>query len=136
MEYYRIPFRPDAEAAATRQLLGFDDLSRIRDTTPEDARVMSYGPVYIALLASRRGVPLDYPVDAADMASQVRRTHPDYIYLSRIHPRDSAHRLGDPLAPASHLEGYADAVWWRAGADGAPEAALFKVRADRLEDKR
>jgi hypothetical protein len=136
MEYYRIPFRPDAEASATRQILAFEDMARIRETTPEHARVMAYGPVYIALLASRRGVPLDYPVDAADMASQVRRARPDYIYLSRIHPRDSAHRLGDPIRPASHLGSYADPVWWRPGADGAPEAVLFKVRADRGEDKR
>jgi hypothetical protein len=136
MEYYRIPFRPDAEASATRQLLGFDDMARIRDATPEGASVMAYGPTYIALLASRRGVPLDYPADAADMAAQVRRARPDYIYLSRIHPRDSGQRLGDPLAPARHLAGLAEPLWWRPGADGAPEAALYKVRTDRLEDAR
>ncbi|HUQ27385.1 MAG TPA: hypothetical protein VM051_02270 [Usitatibacter sp.] len=136
MEYYRIPFRPDAEASAGRQLLGFDDMARIRETTPEGARVMGYGPAYIALLASRRGLPLDVPADAADMAAQVRRAKPDYVFLSRIHPRDSAHRLGDPLAPARLVEGYAEPVWWRAGADGAPEAALFRIRPDRLEEAR
>ena len=136
MEYYRIPFRPDAEASAVRQLLGFDDMARIRDTTPRDARVMGYGPAYIALLASRRGVPLDYPADAADMAAQVRRERPDYIYLSGVHPRDSAQRLGDPMAPARYLAGHADAVWWRAGADGAPEATLLQVHPDRPEDAR
>jgi hypothetical protein len=129
MEYYRIPFRPAAEANAMRQSLGFDDMRRIRETTPENARVMAYGPVYIALLASRRAVPLQYPANPSDMAAQVECERPDYVYLSRIHPRDSAQRLGDPLAPARDLAAYADPVWWRNGADGAPEAALFKVRA-------
>jgi len=129
MEYYRIPFRPDAEANAALQLRAFDDMPRIRETTPADARVMAYGPAYIALLASRRGVPLDYPADRADMAAQLRETRADYVYLSRIHPRDSARRLGDPVAPARHLDGLAEALWWRPGPDGAPEAVLFKVHA-------
>jgi hypothetical protein len=132
MEYYRIPFRPEAEASAARQLRGFEDMARIRETTPEAARVMAYGPVYIALLASRHGVALDYPTDASDMAAQVRSRHPDYIYLSRIHPRDSANRLGDPMAPARDIAAYADALWWRPGPDGAAEAALFRVNAGRI----
>jgi len=130
MEYYRIPFRPDAESAAALQSRAFEDMARIRETTPEGARVMWYGPAYIALLASRRGVPLDYPRDAKDMAGQLARARPDFVYLSRIHPRDSARRLGDPLAPARHLESLADAVWWRPGPGGAPESALFAVRKE------
>jgi hypothetical protein len=133
MEYYRIPFRPDAEASAERQARAFEDMARIRDTTPPGARVMAYGPTYIALLASRRGVPLDYPQSAADFAAQLARGRPDYVYLSRVHPRDSAQRLGDPFAPARFLDGRADAVWWRPGADGTPQAALFKVRAQAVE---
>jgi hypothetical protein len=74
-------------------------------------------------------VPLDYPADRDDMAAQLRQAQPDYVYLSRIHPRDSAQRLGDPIAPARYLDGLADALWWRPGPDGAPEAALFKVHA-------
>jgi hypothetical protein len=127
MEYYRIPFRPDAEAAAELQSRAFEDMGRIRDTTPDLASVMWYGPVYIALLASRRGVPLDYPADAKDMAGQIARTHPDFVYLSRIHPRDSARRLGDPLAPARYMDSLGRPLWWRPGPDGTPEAALFEV---------
>jgi len=85
---------------------------------------------YIALLASRRGVALDYPKDAGDMAAQLARSRPDFVYLSRVHPRDSARRLGDPLAPTRLLESLADAVWWRPGPDGKPEAALFAVHKE------
>jgi len=133
MEYYRIPFRPDAEASAERQARAFEDMARIRDTTPPGARVMAYGPTYVALLASRRGVALDYPQGADDFARQIARGRPDYVYLSRVHPRDSAQRLGDPFAPARFLDGRADTVWWRPGPDGTPQAALFKVRAQALE---
>ena len=129
MELYRIPFRPDAEANAARQAAGFDDMARIGATTPAGARVMGYGPAYIALLAGRRAVPLDYPVDAADMQRQIARTRPDYVYLSHVHPRDSAHRLGDSFAPARFLDGRAEVVWWRPARDGSPDSALFRVTA-------
>jgi hypothetical protein len=136
MELYRIPFRPDAEAAAARQAGVFRDMARIRDTTPEGARVMWYGPAYVALLAQRPAVPLDYPADLGELAAQVRRGRPDYIYLSHVHPRDSAQRLGDPMAPAAFLRGRADPVWWRKDAAGQVDALLFKVDPARMEAAR
>ena len=136
MELYRIPFRPDAEAAAARQAGVFRDMARIRDTTPEGARVMWYGPAYVALLAQRTGVALDYPADFADMAAQVRRGRPDYVYLSHVHPRDSGQRLGDPIAPAAFLQGRADIAWRRLDGAGAVEALLFKVDPRRMEEAR
>jgi hypothetical protein len=133
MEYYRIPFRPEAEAQAARQLRAFADMDRIRASTREGERVMAHGPAYVALLARRHGVALDPVRDAAGLAQQVRREGADYVYLSTVHPRDSAHRLGDPLAPAAYLAGTASLVWQRAGPDGALEAALFDVRSMRQE---
>jgi hypothetical protein len=62
--------------------------------------------------------------------AQLARARPDFVYLSRVHPRDSARRLGDPLAPTRLLESLADAVWWRPGPDGNPEAALFAVHKE------
>ena len=136
MELYRIPFRPDAEAAAARQAAVLRDLARIRDTTPEGARVMWYGPAYVALLAQRPGVPLDYPADFADLAAQVRRGRPDYVYLSHVHPRDSGQRLGDPIAPAAFLRERADAAWWRNDAAGRLDAVLFRIDPRRMEQAR
>ena len=72
-------------------------------------------------------MPLDYPASAEDMAAQIRRGRADYVYLSHVHPRDSAHRLGDPLAPAAYMHGRAEIAWWRPSSAGDIEAALFKV---------
>jgi hypothetical protein len=133
MEYYRIPFRPAAEAEAQLQLRAFADMERIRAATREGDRVMGYGPAYIALLAQRHGVPLDPPADADNLERQIRAGQADYVYLSTVNPRDSAHRLGNPLMPAVHLATRAHAVWQRTGPDGNVEAALFDVRALRGE---
>jgi hypothetical protein len=135
MEYYRIPFRPAAEAAAALQLRVFADMERIRASTLEGDRVMWYGANYVALLAGRPGVPLDPPRDAADLARQVRERRADFLYLSTLHPRDSAHRLGYPLAPVEHLAGKARLAWQRAAPDGTLEAALFDVRGMRAEGR-
>lgn len=131
MEYYRIPFRPEAEAQAARQLRAFADMDRIRAATREGESVMAYGPAYVALLAQRRGVALEPVRDAAGLAAQARASGADYVYLSTIHPRDSAHRLGDPLAPARDFAGMANVVWQRPGPDGGLESALFDVRGLR-----
>jgi hypothetical protein len=135
MEYYRIPFRPAAEAAAALQLRVFADMGRIRASTAEGERVMWYGANYVALLARRPGVPLDPPRDGADLVRQVRERRADFIYLSTLHPRDSAHRLGNPLAPVEHLAGKAPLAWQREAPDGTLEAALFDVRGLRAEGR-
>jgi hypothetical protein len=133
VDFYRIPFRTAAEAGASRQVAAFEDMDRIRASTPESARVMWYGPGYIALLAGRFGVALDPPADAADMASQVRRSRPDYLYLSHVHPRDSAHRMGDPIAPVAFVAGYTQPVWLRRSDAQALDSILLKVDPDRAE---
>jgi len=133
MEFYRIPFLPEAKSQAARQLRAFADMDRIRASTRENDSVMWYGPAYVALLAQRRGVALDPVADAAGLAAQARARGADYVYLSTIHPRDSAHRLGDPLAPARELAKMAPLVWQRPGPDGRLEAALFDVRTLRAE---
>jgi hypothetical protein len=129
MEFYRIPFRPQAEAQAARQLRAFADMDRIRASTRAGDRVMAYGPAYVTLLAQRPAVALEPPRDAAGLAAQARARRADYVYLSTIHPRDSAQRLGDPLAPAREFAGIAPVVWQRLGPDGGLEAALFDTRA-------
>ena len=132
-EFYRIPDRRSAELNAAVQLAVFADLERIRTTTPRDARVMWYMPNYIALLSGRRGVALDIPENSDAMANQVRAGQPDFIYLSNVHPRDSAQRHGSPLRPLSFALEYADVVWSRRDRhSGEPLAVLLRVDAQRL----
>jgi hypothetical protein len=128
MEYYRIPFRPDAESAAALQSRVRGHGAYPRDHARRRGRhVVRAGVHRAARLA--QGVALDYPRDAGT-SRRSSRARPDFVYLSRVHPRDSARRLGDPLAPARLLESLADAVWWRPGPDGTPEAALFAVHKE------
>jgi hypothetical protein len=132
-EFYRIPSRPAAEANAQDQIGVFSDMDRIRLTTPERARIMWYAPNYVALLAGRHGVPLARPADAAAFAAQVRAARPDFIYLAGLHPRDSARRLGDPLAPVEVARSFTHRVWQRTDARGELRAVLLAVDPGLLE---
>jgi hypothetical protein len=67
MEYYRIPFRPEAEAQAARQLRAFADMDRIRASTREGERVMAHGPAV-------RGTHGRAPRRGARSGSRCRRT--------------------------------------------------------------
>ena len=131
-EFYRIPLRPAAESAAMREIGVFADFQQIRATTPEAARVMWYVPGYVALLAAREAVPLEHPADVAALPAQLAARHPDYVYLSSLHPRDSAHRDGDPMDALPSLLQRGDEVWHRTGPDGFTEAVLVRIDPARL----
>jgi 4-amino-4-deoxy-L-arabinose transferase-like glycosyltransferase len=131
-EFYRIPDRKSAEANALQQIEIFEDMEQIRRTTPESARVMWYAPGYVALLAGRRGVPLERRESLADMAAQMRAAKPDYIYFAAAHPRDSARRLGDPLDAIGAALPFSDGLWQRVNARGGLESILLKVDPARI----
>jgi 4-amino-4-deoxy-L-arabinose transferase-like glycosyltransferase len=135
-EFYRIPAGPSAEANARAQIGVFDDLRRIGETTPPQARVMWYWPNYVALLSGRHGVRLERPRDAADLAAQVRATRADYIYLAELHPRDSARRAGHPLDPAAHAAALGRVVWHRASAAGTMQAVLIEIDRRKVDEAR
>jgi hypothetical protein len=133
-EFYRVPSGPAAAANARAQLEVFRDLDRIRTTTPESARVLWYAPAYVALIAQRRGLRLERPADGAALAAQLRAARADYLYLANLHPRDSRHRLGDPLAPAGLAEPLARVVWQRRGPAGELRSVLFELDRDKIDN--
>ena len=132
-EFYRIPAREAAQASAQAQIDVFRDLERIRATTPSDARIMWYGPSYVALIAGRRGLPMDFPENAAALTDQVRRLRPDFIYFATAHPRDSGARHGSPLAPWVYAMPYSQIAWRRiAPASGELKSVLLQVDPAKL----
>ena len=131
-EFYRVPSGPAAASNARAQIEVFRDLARIRETTPESARVLWYSPAYVALLAGRRGVRLERPADAAGLAAQALAGNADYLYLANLHPRDSAHRLGDPLGPAAQAETLGTALWRRTGPGGELRSVLYALDRSKI----
>jgi hypothetical protein len=131
-EFYRIPSRPAAEANALLEISLFADFEQIRHTTPEGARVMWYLPAYVALLAQRDGVALVRAADRAGLDAQLTARRPDYVFLSSVHPRDTAHRDGNPMDGLSVLRDRGDIVWQRADAAGVTESVLLKIDPARL----
>ncbi len=135
-EFYRIPDRASAEANARLQIGVFEDMGQIRASTPEAARVMWYSPGYVALLSGRRGVALERRESLAEMSAQMRAARPDYIYLAAAVPRDSAHRLGDPLAAVGAALPFSEGVWQRQNSRGGLESILLKVDPARIASPR
>ena len=131
-EFYRVPSGPSAAANAVSQIEVFRDLDRIREATTENARVLWYSPAYVALLAGRHGARLERPADSAALAAQVRAAGASHIYLSNLHPRDSAHRLGHPLDPAPLAEPFTRVVWRRSSPGGELQAVLLEIDRARL----
>ncbi|HEX4780619.1 MAG TPA: hypothetical protein VH301_07690 [Usitatibacter sp.] len=131
-EFYRIPARAPAYAAALAEIDVIADLERIAQGTPESATVMWYQPECVALLAHRRGVALDNPADGKGLAAQLQARRPDYLYLSAVHPRDTAHRQGDPMESLGVARRYGREVWRRDDGRGGPAAALIQMDPARF----
>lgn len=134
-EFYRIPVRAGAETNALLQQGVFEDMARLRESTPAEASIMSYMPNYVALLARRFGVPLKRPADSEQLVAQVRKLKPDYIYLANVHPRDSAHRLGNPLDAYALAKPFTRLVWYRGKSQDEIYAVLLEVDQGALANQ-
>lgn len=132
-EFYRIPHGPAAETSAQAQIGVMEDLRRIGETTPEGARVMWHTPNYVALLGRRHGVALENTSDAAHLAAQARAARAGFVYLAELHPRDSARRDGNPVAPVVAAAQLGRVVWHRASASGGIRGILFELDPAKVE---
>jgi hypothetical protein len=89
-DWYRTPDLDEARRRAQVHLDLMGDMEAIRALTQPQDRVMWVAPSYVALLAQRRGVPAPSPDLSAEAYRQaVDRAHPDYLFLSVFHPRDT-----------------------------------------------
>jgi hypothetical protein len=89
-DWYRTPSLPRARLRAQVHLQLFDDMRAIRELTRPEESVMWVTPSYIALLADRRGLAApDAQLGADAYREAVRKAQPDYVFLTRYHPRDT-----------------------------------------------
>lgn len=101
-EFYRDPDFDDALEKALLQESLFQDMERMRATTPPEARILWFTPSYLALLANRRGIFLNARFDNGRTPSSVTSTAttPDYLFITKLHPRDTrSHVNGMVLLP-------------------------------------
>jgi hypothetical protein len=89
-DWYRTPDLDEARRRAWIHLDLLADMDTVRALTGPQDRVMWVVPSYIALLAERRGVPAPASGLAPDAyRNAVLAADPDYVFLSRYHPRDT-----------------------------------------------
>jgi hypothetical protein len=118
-DWYRTPGLDEARRRAQVHLDLMADMEAIRALTQPQDRVMWVAPSYIALLAQRHGVPAPSAELAPDAYREaVARAHPDYIFLSVYHPRDTL-RDAAWQAGLAALGRDAQAIRVRQGASGS-----------------
>ena len=118
-DWYRTPGLDEARRRAQVHLDLMADMEAIRALTQPQDRVMWVAPSYIALLAQRHGVPAPSAELAPDAYREaVTRAHPDYVFLSVYHPRDTL-RDAAWQAGLAALGRDAQAIRVRQGASGS-----------------
>ena len=124
-DWYRTPDLTEARARAQVHLDLFADMEAIRALTRPADRVMWVAPSYLALLADRRGVAA--PPAALSPERYRERVHeakPDYVFLSRYHPRDTLRDVAWQ-AGLKALSGHCRVIHVRAHADGTTVVSML-----------
>jgi hypothetical protein len=89
-DWYRTPDLRRARLRAQTHLQLLEDMRSIAELTRPEESVMWVTPSYIALLADRRALAApDAQLNADAYREAVRKARPDYVFLSRYHPRDT-----------------------------------------------
>jgi len=124
-DWYRTPDLAEARARAQVQLDLFADMEAIRALTRPADRVMWVAPSYLALLADRRGVAAPPAALSPERyRERVREAKPDYVFLSRYHPRDTLRDVAWH-AGLKALAGHCRVIHARAHADGTTVVSML-----------
>lgn len=128
-EFYRSPDLHRAIRRATESEMLFEDITRLGELTRADETILWFTPSFIALLADRQGVMLYARLDdpAAPWAGSA--TSADYVFLSRLHPRDTRAQV-DGMRLQSQFLRFANPVVTRAFPDGSGRILSQLLRFD------
>jgi len=123
VEFYNRSELPDALAAGAMQQAMANDLARIGTTTPESALILGYEPSLLVLLAQRRSFPIEAYISEAGIFDPLLGPAPDFMYLSKMHPRNTGSFNG--LALQGLPENRASPVWIHQASGSEEPLAVF-----------
>ena len=100
-------------------------MEQIRQSTPPDALVAWFEPVYIALLADRQSRSITGYIDTNSQT--INGDLPDFIYLSRFHPRYTTSEY-DGLVLQAIFEDSTEVRWMHRLPDNSTVSMLLEIR--------
>ena len=115
-----------ARNKAIQHLLLKRDMELIKARTPPDATIMWFTPGYLNLLADREGVVFPNVAGRSAMLATIADNPPDYIYISRLHPRRTSE---NGLAMLAWV-GNAGVVEWSTLVPGTNKVFSIMLRVD------
>ena len=123
-------FRRASQSVASKELIlqnqMLKDFIHLNDTVPADEKLLYFKPSYLAVLSDRTGVTSPSPIDEASYRSLVHNSGAHYIFLTRLHPRNT--RLGySGFRGIEHIDSWTKLVWCSQLADGGFASCLFRV---------
>ena len=102
------------------------DFANIKNSVPEDAKILYFLPSYLAILSDRKGVAVPSPVDGATYRQIAKNNGAGYIFLTRFHPRNTRPDFSG-LTGAEHLRSGTEIVWCSQLKNGEIASCLYKI---------
>lgn len=125
-------FRQSSQYVASKQLAlqnqMLKDFTHVKDTVPENEKLLYFKPAYLAVLSDRTGVTAPSPIYETSYRSLSNSSGARYIFLTRLHPRNT--RLGySGFQGIEHLDGWTKLVWCSQLADRDLASCLFRIES-------
>ena len=102
------------------------DFSNIKESVPEDAKVLYFLPSYLAILSDRKGVPAPSPVDGRTYRQIAKNNGASYIFLTRFHPRNTRPDYNG-LTGAEHIHSGTEIIWCSQLENGEIASCLYRI---------
>ena len=127
-EFYRFHQIDHAKYIASIEKTMFDDMKLIEETTLPDDVIYHFTPAYIALLANRNSIYLNFGYIGEESILMNENKNADYAYISKLHPRRTGKNyIGDADLVIS-FSGETELLWERfSDENGKPISKFFKL---------
>ncbi len=103
------------------------DFARIKDVVSEDEKILYFLPSYLAILSNRQGVKAPSPVDGRAYRLISEKNHASYIFLTRLHPRNTRPDF-NALRGAEYIRSGTELVWCSQLEDGTLASCLYRIK--------
>jgi hypothetical protein len=110
-EFYRFHDINHAKFIASVETIMFNDMKLIESMTQIDDTIYHFTPAYIALLANRHSVYLDFGYPDEESTNVNNNSYADYAYISKLHPRRTGKDFRGDSDLIVNFNGQTELLW-------------------------
>jgi hypothetical protein len=124
-EFYKLHDIKHARYIASIETTMFDDMKLIESMTKTEDTVFHFTPVYVALLANRQSITLEFNYPGEEMIIANNNSDANYAYISKLHPRRTGKDFHGDAELIMSFTGQTDLLWQHYSNENNKPVSIF-----------